>query len=102
MDIKFILLMIGIFFFTLGYVNQNKYNCNINPSLNNVQSQQLVDLFYDKNVLAERDPDNKIYDYKIDGTDYSKQEVGIGISQLKSLVSDRDSDSESSNYSHDI
>ena len=29
MDIKFILLMIGLFLFTLGYVNQNKYNCYI-------------------------------------------------------------------------
>jgi hypothetical protein len=29
MDIKFILLMIGIFFITIGYVNQNKYNCNV-------------------------------------------------------------------------
>ena len=29
MDIKFILLVIGLFIFTLGYVNQNKYNCII-------------------------------------------------------------------------
>ena len=33
MNIKFILLVIGLFLFTVGYVNQNKYNCNIIPSL---------------------------------------------------------------------
>ena len=99
MDIKFILLMIGILFFVLGYVNQNKYNCNINPSLNNIQSQQLVDLFYDKNVLAERDPGNKIYDYKLDGFDYSKQEVGITTSQLRSVGGNGDDNNNSSNYS---
>ena len=45
MDIKFILLVIGIFIFTLGYVNQNKYNCNIIPSLNKMQEQDLRNLF---------------------------------------------------------
>ena len=47
MDIKFILLVIGLFIFTLGYVNQNKYNCNINPSLNKIQGRDLKKLFYD-------------------------------------------------------
>ena len=46
MDIKFILLVIGVFIFTLGYVNQNKYNCNIIPSLNKIQEQDLKNLFY--------------------------------------------------------
>jgi len=46
MDIKFILLIIGLFIFTLGYVNQNKYNCNIIPSLNKMQEQDLKKLFY--------------------------------------------------------
>ena len=46
MDIKFILLVIGVFIFTLGYVNQNKYNCNIIPSLNKMQEQDLKKLFY--------------------------------------------------------
>ena len=63
MDIKFTLLMIGLFLFTLGYVNQNKYNCNIIPSLNKLQSQNLKDLFYDKNILLDMGLDNKIYDY---------------------------------------
>ena len=45
MDIKFVLLVIGIFIFTLGYVNQNKYNCNIIPSLDKMQEQDLRNLF---------------------------------------------------------
>jgi hypothetical protein len=45
MDVKFILLVIGIFIFTLGYVNQNKYNCNIIPSLDRMQEQDLRNLF---------------------------------------------------------
>ena len=45
MDIKFILLIIGVFIFTLGYVNQNKYNCNIIPSINRFQEQDLRNLF---------------------------------------------------------
>tara|TARA_B100000989_G_C19525630_1_gene466712 strand:+ start:2202 stop:2528 length:327 start_codon:yes stop_codon:yes gene_type:complete len=45
MDIKFVLLVIGIFIFTLGYVNQNKYNCNIIPSLDRLQEQNLRNLF---------------------------------------------------------
>ena len=50
--IKFILLMTGIFLFTLGYVNQNKYNCNIIPSLDKKdEDQDLGDLFYKKDVF---------------------------------------------------
>ena len=45
MDIKFILLVIGIFIFTLGYVNQNKYNCNVIPSLDRIQEKDLKNLF---------------------------------------------------------
>ena len=45
MDVKFILLIIGIFIFTLGYVNQNKYDCNIIPSLNKMQEQDLRSFF---------------------------------------------------------
>jgi len=50
MELKFIILMIGLFLFVLGYVNQNKYNCNIIPSLDKRQHQDLKDLFYNKNV----------------------------------------------------
>lgn len=50
MELKFIILMIGLFLFVLGYVNQNKYNCNIIPSLDKRQHQDLKDLFYDTNV----------------------------------------------------
>ena len=77
MDIKFILLMTGLFLFTLGYVNQNKYNCNIIPSLDNKQVQDLSKLFYKKDVLLERDPDSEIYDYRISGSDYQKYARGI-------------------------
>tara|TARA_Y100000389_G_C17009600_1_gene293460 strand:- start:122 stop:442 length:321 start_codon:yes stop_codon:yes gene_type:complete len=45
MEIKFILLIIGLFIFTLGYVNQNKYNCNIIPSLDRYQEQDLKKIF---------------------------------------------------------
>lgn len=65
MDIKFVLLVIGIFIFTLGYVNQNKYNCNIIPSLDRLQEQNLKNLFNkdssfinynrDLNLLEETD-----------------------------------------------
>ena len=74
MNIKFILLMIGIFLFTLGYVNQNKYNCNIVPSLNKIQEQDLRNLFYKDNEFLKREPDNKIYDWNIsdDSDKYSK------------------------------
>ena len=74
MDIKFILLMTGLFLFTLGYVNQNKYNCNIIPSLDKIQDQDLSKLFYKKDILLKRDPDNKIHDYKISGTNYERYE----------------------------
>ena len=70
MDIKFILLMTGLFLFTLGYVNQNKYNCNIIPSLNKLQEQDLKNLFYDNNIFMDNNNNNnnKIYDYDIRGT----------------------------------
>ena len=80
MDFKFILLMIGIFLFTLGFVNQNKYNCNIVPSLNKIQEQDLKNLFYDNNVLVDRG-DNKIYDYdgenKVESNEF-RQAAGLG------------------------
>ena len=53
MDIKFILLVIGLFIFILGYVNQNKYNCNIIPSLENTQDQELKDLFFDDSEFLD-------------------------------------------------
>ena len=53
MDIKFILLVIGLFIFTLGFVNQNKYNCNINPSLNKMQETDLQKLFYDNSSFLD-------------------------------------------------
>jgi hypothetical protein len=53
MDIKFILLVIGLFIFTLGYVNQNKYNCNINPSLNKMQERDLQKLFNDNSAFLD-------------------------------------------------
>jgi hypothetical protein len=89
MDIKFILLMTGIFLFTLGYVNQNKYNCNIIPSLDKKEEDQdLGDLFYKKDVLLERDPDSKIYDYRVSGTDYKKYERGIQTALYKGLATE--------------
>ena len=57
MDIKFILLVIGVFIFTLGYVNQNKYNCNIIPSLNKMQEQDLRKLFYDNIAFMDYERD---------------------------------------------
>jgi hypothetical protein len=80
MDIKFILLMIGIFFFTIGYVNQNKYNCNIIPSLDNLQEKELYKFFTEKNVLSERDPDNNIYDIDSTGKKYISSEEREALS----------------------
>ena len=57
MDIKFILLIIGIFIFTLGYVNQNKYNCNIIPSLDKMQERDLRKLFYDNSAFMDYERD---------------------------------------------
>ena len=57
MDIKFILLVIGLFIFTLGYVNQNKYNCNINPSLNKMQERDLQKLFYNNSAFLDPERD---------------------------------------------
>ena len=57
MDIKFILLVIGVFIFILGYVNQNKYNCNIIPSLNRMQEQDLKNLFYKNSAFLDYDRD---------------------------------------------
>ena len=85
MDLKFILLMTGLFLFTLGYVNQNKYNCNIIPSLDNKQVQDLSKLFYKKDVLLERDPDSEIYDYRISGSDYQKYARGIQEATYKGM-----------------
>ena len=51
MDIKFILLVIGVFIFTLGYVNQNKYNCNIIPSLNRKCKNKTSEIYFIKKVL---------------------------------------------------
>lgn len=53
MDIKFTLLVIGLFIFTLGYVNQNKYNCNIDPSLNKMQETDLKNLFYNNSAFLD-------------------------------------------------
>ena len=88
MDIKFILLMTGIFLFTLGYVNQNKYNCNIIPSLEKEEEQDLSNLFYKKDVLLERDPDSKIYDYRVSGTEYKKTEYSDQYDSDGELQSD--------------
>tara|TARA_B110000858_G_C17784831_1_gene466643 strand:+ start:1112 stop:1459 length:348 start_codon:yes stop_codon:yes gene_type:complete len=88
MDIKFILLMTGIFLFTLGYVNQNKYNCNITPSLDKKEEQDLSNLFYKKDVLLERDPDSKIYDYRVSGTEYKKTEYSDQYGSDGELQSD--------------
>ena len=66
MDIKFILLIIGVFIFTLGYVNQNKYNCNIIPSLEKEQEQNLRELFYNENVLVSK-RNNNLYTYNESG-----------------------------------
>jgi len=57
MDIKFVLLVIGIFIFTLGYVNQNKYNCNIIPSLNKMQEKDLRKLFYKNSAFVDYERD---------------------------------------------
>ena len=57
MDIKFVLLVIGIFIFTLGYVNQNKYNCNIVPSLNRMQERDLRKLFYNNSAFVDYERD---------------------------------------------
>jgi len=70
MELKFIILMIGLFLFVLGYVNQNKYNCNIIPSLDKRQHQDLKDLFYDKNIKAT----TKIQDYTLTGGKISRSE----------------------------
>ena len=55
MEIKFILLIIGLFIFTLGYVNQNKYNCNIIPSLDRYQEQDLKKLFYKDDIFLDEE-----------------------------------------------
>jgi len=91
MELKFILLMTGLFLFTLGYVNQNKYNCNIIPSFDNNQVKDLSKLFYKKDVLLERDPDSEIYDYRISGSDYQKYTRGIQEATYKGMpASDSD------------
>tara|TARA_A100001015_G_C14862556_1_gene660979 strand:- start:504 stop:779 length:276 start_codon:yes stop_codon:yes gene_type:complete len=67
MNIKFILLVIGLFLFTVGYVNQNKYNCNIIPSLEKEQEQNLRELFYNDNVFLNRRNNNLLYTYNESG-----------------------------------
>ena len=67
MNIKFILLVIGLFLFTVGYVNQNKYNCNIIPSLEKEQEQNLRELFYNNNVFFNRRNNNLLYTYNESG-----------------------------------
>jgi hypothetical protein len=66
MDIKFILLVIGVFIFTLGYVNQNKYNCNIIPSLNKMQEQDLKKLFYKDSTFLNYDRDSNFLESGLD------------------------------------
>ena len=61
MDIKFILLVIGVFIFTLGYVNQNKYNCNIIPSLDRFQEQDLRNLFSKQSAFMNYSRDLNYY-----------------------------------------
>lgn len=93
MDIKFVLLVIGIFIFTLGYVNQNKYNCNIIPSLDRLQEQDLKNLFY---------KDSEFLNYKRtmdDGTVYQN----VGSRYLKQIINSDDdnlgvTESESTEY----
>ena len=72
MELKFIILMIGLFLFILGYVNQNKYNCNIIPSLDKRQHQDLKDLFYDKNVKVRAIQDYTLTGSKIGRSEYDK------------------------------
>ena len=72
MELKFIILMIGLFLFILGYVNQNKYNCNIIPSLDKRQHQNLKDLFYDKNVKVRAIQDYTLTGDKINRSEYDK------------------------------
>ena len=62
MNIKFILLAIGLFLFTLGYVNQNKYNCNIVPSLNRMQERDLRKLFYKNSAFVDYERDLNFLD----------------------------------------
>jgi len=62
MDLKFIILMIGLFLFVIGYVNQNKYNCNIIPTFEKKQHQFLNNLFGKSNI--EINTDLKDYDLK--------------------------------------
>ena len=61
------LLVIGLFLFTVGYVNQNKYNCNIIPSLEKEQEQNLRELFYNNNVFFNRRNNNLLYTYNESG-----------------------------------
>ena len=82
-DIKFILLLIGLFLFVIGYVNQNKYNCNISPSIDRKIEKSLKNLFYDRNILVDSDRKNiswninheqEIYDYSDIGELVSRKE----------------------------
>ena len=86
MDIKFILLVIGVFIFTLGYVNQNKYNCNIIPSLNRMQEQDLKNLFYKNSTFLDYDRDLNYLE------DTSKKDIvrNVGARSLPINVSSDD------------
>tara|TARA_Y100000389_G_scaffold129141_1_gene126587 strand:+ start:1717 stop:2067 length:351 start_codon:yes stop_codon:yes gene_type:complete len=75
MNIKFILLAIGLFLFTIGYVNQNKYNCNIIPSLEKQQEQNLRKLFNNNNVFLNRRTDNLLYTYNEEGVKVSATDI---------------------------
>ena len=66
------ILMFGLFLFILGFVNQNKYNCNISPSLDRKIQQDLSNLFSDTTGLSRAevsvgDP-NIIKDYSLSDT----------------------------------
>ena len=86
MDIKFILLVIGVFIFILGYVNQNKYNCNIIPSLNRMQEQDLKNLFYKNSAFLDYDRDLNYLE------DTSKKDIvrNVGMRTLPINVSSDD------------
>ena len=83
MNIKFMILMFGLFLFILGYVNQNKYNCNISPSLDRKIQQDLSNLFSDTTDPARAevsvgDP-NIIKDYNLSRKIVTRDEYQSGI-----------------------
>lgn len=86
MNIRFILLAIGLFLFTIGYVNQNKYNCNIIPSLEKLQEKELNNLFENDNVFINRRNNNQLYTYNEDGERvlYSNDNNEVGYRIIRS------------------